>query len=373
VTAVFVVIMMTMLLGFAALTVDLGMLYNVRGDLQRSADSAALAGTMALLNEDRLRSEADLYAVMSESKDRARKYVAENPILGAPSPIANTQDVGVGYLTDPSDAAEPMDFSQPERCNAVSVLVRRDQQANGPVELLFARVFGHQSTPLTATATAAMMDGIEGFRVDDSTGNAGLLPMTLKTTAWQNLLDGIWTSGDNFSYDPDTGLVSEGPDGIPELNLFPGGGAGQLPPGNFGTVDIGPPDNATADISRQIREGVSQADLAYFGGELRLGDDGTLPLNGETGISAGFEADLQSIIGQPRTIPLFSQVSGPGNNAWFTITGFAGIRIMEVKLTGAVSKKRVIIQPALVVDDSAIAGPSTGSSYYVYQPVRLVR
>jgi len=138
-------------------------------------------------------------------------------------------------------------------------------------------------------------------------------------------------------------------------------------------VDIGNPNNNTADISRQIRYGLTAEDLSYYGGELTLGADGTIDLTGDTGLSAAVKDDLVSIIGQPRTIPLFSTVEGPGNNAVFTIVGFAGIRIMNVKLTGSMSSKRVIIQPAFVVDDTVITGPGSGSSYFVYAPVHLVR
>ena len=41
VTAVIVVVSLTTMFAFAALTVDVGMLYNTRNELQRSADSAA--------------------------------------------------------------------------------------------------------------------------------------------------------------------------------------------------------------------------------------------------------------------------------------------------------------------------------------------
>ena len=44
VVAVQVGIVLIVLLGFAALTVDVGTLYNTRNDLQRTADAAALAG-----------------------------------------------------------------------------------------------------------------------------------------------------------------------------------------------------------------------------------------------------------------------------------------------------------------------------------------
>ena len=53
--------------------------------------------------------------------------------------------------------------------------------------------------------------------------------------------------------------------------------------------------------------------------------------------------------------------------------GWAGLRIMYVKLTGSMASKKVIVQPALIVDPSAIAGDSTGFSYNVYRPAEIVR
>jgi hypothetical protein len=138
-------------------------------------------------------------------------------------------------------------------------------------------------------------------------------------------------------------------------------------------VDIGSPNNSTADISRQILYGINSNDLSYFeDGELSLAD-GPLDLNGDTGLSAAVKDELAAILGQPRTIPIFDQVSNPGNNAMYRVVAFGGVRIVDVKLTGPMSKKKVIIQPALVVDDSATTGPQSGTAYFVYQPVRLVR
>ena len=52
---------------------------------------------------------------------------------------------------------------------------------------------------------------------------------------------------------------------------------------------------------------------------------------------------------------------------------FAGIRILNVKLTGPMNKKEVIVQPAYVVDNAVITDAGSGPSYFVYQPVTLVR
>ncbi len=214
-----------------------------------------------------------------------------------------------------------------------------------------------RGTKIPNTGSALRKLGLRVHSLILYTDNAGLLPFALKIAYWTALLAaGANGSNDNYTYNPATGAVSSGPDGVPELNLYPGSGGGQLPPGNFGTVDVGSPNNSTADISRQIRYGVNAEDMSYFGGELTLGPDGTLTLNGDTGLSAAVKDDLESVKGLPRAIPLFTSVSGNGNNSNFVVVGFAGVRIMYVKLTGSMSGKQVIIQPALVIDGTAIAG-----------------
>jgi hypothetical protein len=79
---------------------------------------------------------------------------------------------------------------------------------------------------------------------------------------------------------------------------------------------------------------------------------------------------LRTIIGKPRTIPLYSSVALNGNTAQFNIVGFAGIRVLDLDLNG--SNKYIMIQPAVVVDPAAISDTNT-TSYQVYQPVYLVK
>lgn len=367
------------LLGMAALAVDVGMLYAVRSELQVSADAAALAAAWELLGDGRLKGATEQMDVFVATRQAAATYAALNRVADG-SPLVDLNagnssggDVVLGYLADPTDLTEQMSFADPDRYNSVLVRVRRNAIRNGPVDLLFARVFGLRTADLGAEATASFLDGVVGYRVTAQSGNAELLPLSLHEAPWAGLLAGTQTTGDNYAYDPQSGAVTQGSDGINELNLFPGAGPTQLTPGNFGTVDIGSPDNSTADLARQIRYGVSAEDLAYFGGELVLGTNGTLTLNGDTGLSAGVKDDLEAVKGMARAIPLFSQVTGPGDNATFTVVGFAGIRIVNVRLTGPMDQKEVVIQPAVVVDDAAVSEAYSTASDFVYQPVRIVR
>ena len=89
-------------------------------------------------------------------------------------------------------------------------------------------------------------------------------------------------------------------------------------------------------------------------------------------LALGVADELAAIIGQPRIIPIFESVSGPGNNAMYTIVQFVGVRVMAVKLTGAISQKHVTIQPANIVTKGGIHGDGSGTSF-VYSPVWIVR
>jgi hypothetical protein len=155
-----------------------------------------------------------------------------------------------------------------------------------------------------------------------------------------------------------------------EVNLFPQGTGS---PGNRGTVDIGSSNNSTADIARQIVYGISPADFSALGKPLQFDSTGKLTLNGDTGISAGVKDKLNSIKGQPRVIPIFSAVSGNGNNAQYTIVKWQGVRIMNVQLTGSMSQKNVMIQVAPAQIKGVVASGTTGASNSVFSPVVLVR
>ena len=373
VAIVMVVVSLPVLAGVAALTIDLGYLQLVRQELQISADSAAMAAAWELLDTDRLRGWDDPSQELAAAKARAAEFAAGNLIMRRPVNLDLIGDVQIGYMEDPSDPAGVMTFADPKAFNTVSVVVRRDAGMNGPINLLFAGIFGLSTTDVSARAAAIFKDGVRGFRVTPDSGNSSLMPLALHIDAWTNLLNGTFTHGDNYGFDENLNTVTANPDGVQEISMYPNGGEYQLPPGSFGTVDIGVSGNSTAVVERQIVDGVNADDLAHYGGELALGDDGTLTLTGDTGLSAGMKDSLVDIIGLPRTIPLFDTVVNPGNNAEFRIVGFAGIRIVAVKLTGAMNKKYVLIQPSFVVDATAVTGPGTGTSYYVYEPVRLVQ
>lgn len=354
------------MLGMVAFSIDTGVINVARSQLQNSADAAAIAGAWKLMPAPAL-TTPNYVSLESDAREAAEEFAALNKVLLA-APTLAQDDVQVGYIANPRDPLSPFVVGGFNRPNAVQVRVRRTADQNGSISLSFARVIGTNSASAQAQATAALLSNIAGFQTPSDGGNVGILPFALDQETWNNAMAG--GAGDDHSFDPISGTLTSGSDGLPEMNLYPQGTGA---PGNRGTVDIGSSNNSTADLARQIVHGVSAQDFAALGKPLVFGPDGTLTLNGDTGISAGVKDELASIIGEPRIIPVFSTVIGPGNNATYTIVKFVGIRVLNVQLTGSMSSKQVIIQPANVIVKGAVSGSTSGISQFVYSPVWLVR
>jgi hypothetical protein len=353
--------LMIVLLAMTAFTVDMGYLCLVRTDLQTSADAGALAGADALLQARMAALNPDYITAFSNVSSEATQFVELNYVAGKKATLGSG-DVVIGYLSNVPGAA--LNVTGQNGYNAVQVRVRRTANQNGAIPLFFARAIGTRKAESQATATAAFMTDISGFKTPSDSSNLAILPFALNIQAWNLLMAGQGV--DHWAYDPAQKQVSHGSDGVKEFDLFPlATGAS----GNLGTVNLGNPSNSTSDVCRQISEGLSAQDLEYLGGSIAVSQT----LNGDTGVSAGFKQALTAIAGQPRIIVLYDLVTGTGGTAKFRVAGFACVRIMDVKLTGSLTNiKAITAQPGTISSKGTIPG-STESSSFVYTTVRLVR
>jgi hypothetical protein len=162
--AILTVLMLAMMMGFVALSFDMGNVYRVRVEDQRAVDSAALAGAARLDGTDLGLSEAKDWAV-----NWANRHFAYNG-----SVALTTGDVvpGIWHLE-----ATPPSFEEGgnvTQINAVKVTYRVPT-----VSLPFAAVLGKPSTPVQASAIAVgggPSDATCGFPLaipDCALGNAG--------------------------------------------------------------------------------------------------------------------------------------------------------------------------------------------------------
>lgn len=322
------------LIALTAVSIDFGHIHVAETELRRSADAAAMAGCWEMYEQQIANQYADPCVVAT-----AANSISIANTVGREGPQLSYADVELGTF-GVDGSWNTSDYSA---CNAVRVTLRRQSGINGELPLFFGAITGRETQSIHTHATAAMFSAIAGFyEPGRSEDTIDILPLALDHGSWLNAVAG--GTEDNFAYV--NGTLQSGSDGVYETNLYPKGvGA----PGNRGTVDIGGANNNTNDLSRQVLHGISKQDFIDLGKPLQFDGHGELDLNGDTGISAGIKDELATLIGKKRIIPIYTSVEGNGNNATYTIVRWEGVRILDVKLTGKKTAKRVIIQPAKVV------------------------
>ena len=347
------------LIGLTAISMDLGYIRVAQTELRRTADAAAMAGCWELFDQYRSTggdqcSHEMIYSVCNE--------IAQQNKVGPDYISLGSNDLQIGRFQSDGTWSQGPEIT----ANAVRVVLRRDSTINGELPLFFGILTGRNTQQLSISATAAMYCSIGGFYLPNSEDSLNILPIALDLDTWNAAIDGQTSDQYQFS----NGTVQQGSDGAFEANLYPQGTGS---PGNRGTVDIGSANNSTNDIARQVLHGVSRQDLLDLGQPLEFDENGVLELNGDTGISAGIKDELASIIGKVRIIPIYSAVSGNGNNAMFMIVRWEGVRILDVKLTGRKNNKRLIVQPQKVLARNAMIDQTQSQeSSHLFTPVLLV-
>ncbi|MBT6157882.1 MAG: hypothetical protein HOL01_15750 [Planctomycetaceae bacterium] len=374
--------MLVAIFAFTSFTVDVGLITVTKAQLESAADAGSLAASLELSQglgpaPEKTTAEVELLgrqaavdvAALHRSGDLSSAHVDSN------------RDVRFGQVYWDTNANDWVKSWGVPPYNMVEVSLLRHEAGgseDGPLPLFFGPVIGHDTANVSASTISAIIPG-SGFRVEPGSGRTvGVLPITLDVPTWDRLVaDNLAGSSlefsDDYTVDPATNAVSSGGDGVFEVNFYPNGSV-TLPPGNRGTVDFGSAGNSTADIKRQILDGLNETDLSFFGGELSPSVADPLSVNGDTGLSAGIKAQLEAIKGQPRAIPLFIDIpTGNGNNAYYTIVKFVGIRIMEVSLTG--NPKELIIQPAPYVDSGVTyhGETTTVNDAFIFTKPRSIR
>ncbi|HKI51620.1 MAG TPA: pilus assembly protein TadG-related protein [Geothermobacteraceae bacterium] len=169
---VLVGVLMIVLVGFAALAIDLGHLYVVRNELQNAADSGALAGAQNLYSDDPVSGLQILASTNQVAYDAALTNNSENLPVEVNWSGGNAGDVQRGHWSfsehkfTPLDTLTPISLAglstaqldvmdgttaarSPAFVNAVKVTTRREIN---PATSFFAGIFGYDSFVRSAEA-----------------------------------------------------------------------------------------------------------------------------------------------------------------------------------------------------------------------------
>jgi len=147
---IWVALLLVLLLGFAALAVDVGYLMAARNELQNVADSAALAGAREL----GAAFKKDLDTLPSETliKNAVKDAALANKAAGESISVRD-EDITIGIWNGTDVIAYTWPDDPPD---AVRVIARRDENANNPITTFFARVISVDELQVSAEATAAL-------------------------------------------------------------------------------------------------------------------------------------------------------------------------------------------------------------------------
>ncbi len=143
---------LVVLLGMAALAIDLASLYVGRNEAQRAADAAALAGAKAFVDTGFTSGLVTQAVAQNIATQRAIAAGGQNTVGGQPAQIQS------GDVT--------FNFSTPENPR-VTVIVQRTSARGNAMPVFFAKIFGVLSSDVSAQATA------EAYNPSGSASNGG--------------------------------------------------------------------------------------------------------------------------------------------------------------------------------------------------------
>lgn len=381
---VMVAILMVVLLGCAALAVDMGHLYVARAELQRTADAAALAGAQSLGRGSDSPFGEFLYA--DDIYSQAESYALSNKVVQAGVVLDRNTDIIVGYLEDIHDRSAALQIVSLDQANAVQVIARRIAGNGGEIPLFFAPLWGINSSGVGATATAVLDDRFYGF-APKSLGGIGAVPFAVDQDAWNDQIE-MGNGPDEYGFDSNTGETSLIPDGIHEIKLF----AEKLGPsedpdndgaGNFGVLHIGSGSLGTSTIVNQIENGISADDLIDMTGEPMIKffnqvsaepvvySAVSYDILGDPGLKTGMENAMQAKVGKVIGFFIHDGVVQTGSNATFNIVGMRFGRVMSIELHG--EDKAIVIQPVPYYGPDILTSPHVPSTGRLLGTLQLVR
>ena len=271
---VLTVVFLVVLLGMAALVLDIGSWYRADRATQSTADAAALAGAQALPGDS------------ATANSLALQYATKNGGLGS------------GGVT----------FSSKIVANdTIKVTVKR------AAPTFFAKIFGKNTVTVGSTATARS-EGVSSVKY--------VAPIVVH---YKHPLLNCKGPASKPTCNPDFGPSHPTTLGLEDLHK-PGGGSGS---GAFGLLNLnyGDPDG-------NIGAGTLADWLLHgYDDELPLGTYYSAPSANFN--NSQFQDSLTAVIGKEVLFPVYRLLTGPGSNAKYDIIGWVGFVITSFNTGGS--------------------------------------
>ena len=451
--AVVLVVALAFLAGLAALAVDLSMVFYSHEQLRAGCEAAALAGAPRLMDRNVLYPSRGCRPIFDEDGDdeddnghgghhldrhergddehdhqhsglraihcAVGRHEYEQQVLAARRmaialahrnraagcPIVLDEnienhadgDIVVGWVSHPDRIGSPLEIHDCGPLNTVLARAHRDERRGNPLTMWMGQLLGMPTCDVQALARATLDHRVYGFHAS-RLACAPVIPIAapfgMRHDAWprQAFCEARPHDNDQFTVDPQTGHVTCGSDGIPEIRLCMTFDAGShhgehashhqgdgfqnnrdpheheshvcdqwRGHGNAIPLRIGDDENhhaaPLAKFLRQLEHGLSRADLEEHCGNIRLGDCfGSHSIHNRHDALALRQACLD-LKGELRAWPLCAPVCGREHRQGWEIIGFAAGRIVAVELSHDNAHECVVVvQPDVMTSSQALVG-----------------
>ena len=357
------VAMMSLLviIGGVALALDRLWLDNAKTELEIAVEAAALRSGQLLASDDLLRPDADIESRLQHARHEAGRIARENFIAGKPVELnVDAQgDIRFGRLIHRERTGEYVFVETTDSPTSVVVRGLHSRSRNNPVATLLNGATGNVGADVSALSEASIDNRIIGFQP-----LAGVPIPALPLAILENAKDGdtreSWADQiedrqglDQYGYDEQTGEITRGSDGIPEIHLLSVLRRGDPDKANVHVFDVN--GSSTIDGLRgQFPDGWTEQDLPKRLTEFRL-NEGTDEFDTVDGIHGSTPRLLEETIGQCRILFLYENflANGRSGAGRIEISRPVAGRVLSVEVLQGDGCK-LIIQPGVMTTRTAI-------------------
>lgn len=339
-------------------------------ELTAASEAAALAAARSLVNDDLLRPGVPAQRRIAMARLAAQEAAARNVVAGRNVALTITgsdPDVRIGVRAVSSSTGESRFLETDRAPNAVHVDARLERSKGNPVGMLMRGLTGEPVADVAMPAEALADNHVAGLQPTPGFAAPafplGILaydPTGRRQDTWLTQI--LQRKGqDQFGYDEETGTVTKGPDGIPEILLRAAdrndrSGEPNMMLLDFGTGMRGQP------VIQQILSGLTVDDLSRFPGGL-LPVNPKLTLMSSSGISESQLNAFTKMVGECRACVLYLEVAKPGGQAdsdHAQCFALAAGRVMQVIRTPG-KAPQMVFQPGILVTRTALLAGNAGA------------
>lgn len=376
-----VALSLVIIMGAVALVLDRLWLDMATTEAQAISEASALAAARELASDDDLRGpQTPPESRIAAATVAAQNVASMNHISGqtyAFDPSAGELTYGVNVTAEDTGETKFIETSHDPR--AARIVVQRTRNKGNPVALFLRGITRVPNGEVRAQSEATIDNHIVGFQTVAGS-RVPMLPLAILANDPAGRRQDTWKvqieqrrGTDQYRFDPTTGEVHTGSDGIPEITLTPASVKGAARQTNMAFFDVHG-QAGHFPLAEQIKLGLSTDDLERRDGRL-VQVSGPELFPARSTVSKTSADALKQIIGQCRGIMLYldSPTTAGSTSQRIMSAGFAAGRVMAVKEQGG-GEVTLVFQPGVLATRTAVrpvdlgmADVDAAANKYLYQ------